>query len=438
MSKSRMGLAVVGAAVMFAALSPGAAQAGFRLGLNPLGIARFAVGRVMSLTHLRHAHMAERGGRIRTAGLTPPDLRGTIESAHALSNPAARVRLTTVAALAGWHGGRDGSGWWRHGDGGYGWVGPLFWPFAYDDLSDYVVLGDGTAFWAYGYGDIYAAIFTPYASADLAAYVEPGRRHRRVPSVQQLCGDGRSLADGKSPADGRSLADLPVERIAQAVEPNEAQRAALDELAAVWHSAAEIIHTSCPSEAPMTGLDRLALIQNRLATMISAVASVQPQLSNFFALLNNDQKARLDALANNRRKPSVAQEAPPAQASAANAREAALAQLLQGPGGCERPPPPAMQWRTDEITASLHLNDVQSAALEVVQDTTLRTLYALNTACEPQGATTMPARLAAAKARLEAMLQVTGEVRDALDDFYFNLSDEQKTQFEAIGPGKAT
>jgi len=424
MSKSRMGLAVVGVVVMFATLSPSAAQAGFRLDLNPLGIARFAVGRVMSLTHLRHAHMAERGGRIRTAGLTPPDLRGTIESAHALSNPAARVHLTTVAALAGWHGGRDANGWWRHGDGGYGWVGPLFWPFAYDDLSDYVVLGDGTAFWAYGYGDIYAAIFTPYASADLAAYEEPGRRHRRVPSVQQLCGDGRSPAD------------LPVERIAQAVEPNEAQRAALDELAAVWHSTAEIIHTSCPSEAPMTGLDRLALIQNRLATMISAVASVQPQLSRFVALLNNDQKTRLDALTDNRRKPSVAQEAPPAQASAAN--EAALAQLLQGPGGCERPPPPAMQWQTDEITARLHLNDVQSAALEVVQDTTLRALYTLNTACEPQGTTTMPARLAAAKARLEAMLQATGEVRDALDDFYFNLSDEQKAQFEAIGPARAT
>ena len=420
MSKPRMRFAVVGAAVlMFATLSSSTAEAGFRLPFAPLGIARFAVGRVLGLAHLRHGHMAARSGRIHTAGLSPQDLRGATESARTLSNPAARVQLTAVAALSGWHGGRDANGWWRHGDGGYGWVGPLFWPFAYDDLYDYAVFGNGSALWGYGYGDIYAAIFTPYASADLAAYEEPGRRHRRVPSVQQLCGEGEG-----------SLADFPVERIVQAVGPSEEQRAALDELATAWHSAAEIVHSSCPSEAPMTGLDRLAMIQSRLTAMISAVASVQPQLSRFAGLLNDNQKAKLNALTENRRKPS------PTQSSAAIAPKGAAAQFIQEPEDCGRAPPPAMQWKTEAIVASLHLNNVQSAALDVVQDTTLRAIGTLNTACEPQGATTMLARLAAAKTRLEAMLYVTKEVNDALDDFYFNLSDEQKTQFEAMGPAR--
>ena len=40
---------------------------------------------------------------------------------------------------------RGGHGWWRHGHGGYGWVGPVFWPFAFYDLSDY-------AFWGYLFG----------------------------------------------------------------------------------------------------------------------------------------------------------------------------------------------------------------------------------------------------------------------------------------------
>src|SRR5450759_83545 len=29
--------------------------------------------------------------------------------------------------------------------GRYGWVGPLFWPYAYDDIYDYVILGDAGA-----------------------------------------------------------------------------------------------------------------------------------------------------------------------------------------------------------------------------------------------------------------------------------------------------
>ena len=36
--------------------------------------------------------------------------------------------------------------------------------------------------------------------------------------------------------------------------------------------------------------------------------------------------------------------------------------------------------------------------------------------------------------RLQSMLQAVSQVSDALDDFYATLSEEQKAQFEAIGP----
>ena len=86
-----------------------------------------------------------------------------------------------IAALAGWHGGRGANGWWQHGDGGYGWVGPLFWPFAYYDIYDYALWGDGMGFWGYGYRDIYAAIFTPYDEDELARYVSPPPRPKVWP-----------------------------------------------------------------------------------------------------------------------------------------------------------------------------------------------------------------------------------------------------------------
>jgi len=329
-----------------------------------------------------------------------------MNSGRLLSNPAARGQVAAAAALAGWHGGRIANGWWRHGDGGYGWVGPLFWPFAYHDIYDYAIWGDGIGFWAYGYGDIYAGIFAPYGQDDLAGYTAPGpsgRRHRRVPPLQQLCGD-----------DSREIAGLPIDQIQRAVQPTEAQRAALDDLANASVSAAQIVRASCPTQTASTAPARLAAMQERLQAMIKAELAVQPPLEKFYGLLDDEQKARLNALAEDRRKISATNRARQAQ-------------------GCQAEPSAALKWPADEIEARLHLNDTQSAALEVLEDASASAAELLNAECRPD-AMTPPARLAAVNRRLDAMLQAVKLVGDALEDFYATLSDEQKAQFEAIGP----
>lgn len=422
MSKSRVAMvAVATAVIVLGALPSRPAEAGFRLGVGPVGIARMAVGRVLGLARIRHARLAVRSGRIRTAALGPQDVR-SMEQAGQAGRTAMRAQLTATAALAGWRGGRSREGWWRHLDGAYGWVGPLFWPLASNDLTDYVWRGDATAIWTYGYGDIYAAIFTPYAQADLAAYMSPAssRRSRRVPSVQQLCGEA---AEG---------AGLPLDRIAQTVQANEAQRAALDEVSAAWTSAAETIRSSCPAEAQASGVDRLAAMQARIEAMIKAIDSVQPQLARFYGMLDDDQKARLNALGGDSRAASVAaarrgKDPRMAACEAGRAPQDDLAAQRQYEQLV------AQQWPVKDITASLKLNDVQSAAFDVVQDTTMNTMEPLSP-CPPGSTLTPAARLAAAKARLETMLQSVRSVSDALDDFYFNLSDEQKSQFEQLGP----
>jgi hypothetical protein len=50
---------------------------------------------------------------------------------------------------------------------------------------------------------------------------------------------------------------------------------------------------------------------------------------------------------------------------------------------------------------------------------------------------TPPARLASVSKRLDVMLQAVKDVRAALEDFYATLDDEQKAQFEAIGPRRS-
>jgi len=414
----RMGLALAGAALVIAAvLLPDKAEAQFGIRGGPLGVARFAVGHVIGMSRLRHARMAVRGGRYRSAALRSQDPRGAVREQQ--SNPyILRAALSAQGALSGWRGGRRPQGWWRHPDGSYGWAGPVFWPFAQDDLTNAVIFADTTSLSLYGYGDIYAAIFAPYAATELAAYTAPqGRRARKIPSAQNIC-------DASDPA------GFPADRITAAVQPNELQRTALDELVTAWMAAQDSIRAACPAEVPATAAQRLGLMQARLEAMVKATEAIAPPLAKFEGLLDDNQKARLDGLARERRAALAAGQPKDAQTPAACEAgydprydlqaQRQYEQLIQ------------QQWPAD-IASTLKLDDTARARLEVLQDTTLRTMETLS-ACPTKAAATPQARLTAVKARLATMLQAVKGVSDALDDFEADLTDEQKAGFEAMGP----
>ena len=402
MSKTRIGIAVV----VLAALLSSPALARVRLGIGPLGVAKFAVTRVLSLGGLHHGRALARHGQIRTTSFRSQNVRNAMDSG--LGNPAVRRQIAAATALAGWHGGQTAKGWWRHGDRGYGWVGPLFWPFAIYDINDYIIWGDGTGFWDYGYPDIYAAIFAPYGRDDFAAYTGPsphGRRHRRVPPLQQLCGD-----------DGREIAGLSINQIQQAIQPNEAQRAALDDLANAWVFATQMIRASCLTQTAFTAPNRLAAMHQRIGAMSQAVLVLRQPLGKFYDLLEEEQEARLNALAEDRRRTSTANGATEASAQGCGAAQAAV-----------------LQWPADEIEAKLRLDDTQRAALKVRRDANARAVEILTAECQPKDAITPSARLDAVDVQLADMQQAVYLVSAALESFYAGLSDEQKAQFEAIG-----
>ena len=150
--------------------------------------------------------------------------------------------------------------------------------------------------------------------------------------------------------------------------------------------------------------------------MIGAVLAVRQPLGKFHDLLEEEQEARLNALAEDRRKMSPAKRATGTPAEGCGAAQSA-----------------ALQWPADEIEARLHPNDTQRAALKVLQDANARAVDILNAECQPKDAITPPARLDAMDGRLDAMQQAVNLVSAALEGFYATLSDEQKAQFEAIG-----
>ena len=329
----------------------------------------------------------------------------------ALHSPAMRARVTAGAALAGWQYGRSRGGWWRHGNGGYGWVGPLFWPFAYFDIYDYALWGPrtGAPFWYYGYDDIYAGLFGPYDYEGLTGYLPP-RGGTAPDRLTLLCGE-----------DSREIAGLPIDLIAQVVDPTEVQRVVLDELANASVASAQKIKAACPTTITLTASGRLASMQQRIEAMIAGVAIVQPPLDKFYALLSDEQKARLNAVAEDQgRKTGRRGSRPVAQP-------------------CDVTQSSALSWPTEEVDARLRPTDAQRVGLAALQNASAKAADMLSTSCRIDDvAATPPVQLAAVGKRLDVMLQAVKLVRTALDDFYAMLSDEQKAQFEAIGPRRSS
>jgi LTXXQ motif family protein len=401
--------------------------------LNANRSAGFARNRNANLGQNRTANIQNRAANARSNAvrnaLNSRAVAGALHNRAALRNANARAQIAASAATAGWHGGRGGrDGWWRHRHGGFGWVGPLFWPFAYYDISDYALWGydDGPLFWDYGYNDIYAGIFSPYGYDDLAGYLPAGAAGPAAADSQQTV--GRAGGNGTPPTeqiaqlcgdDSRDIAGLPIDRIQQALQVNDAQRAALDDLANTSVKAAQDIKAACPSKITLTAPGRLAAMQARVEAMIAAVKTVQPSLQKFYDLLSDEQRARLNALAQDQRNRETARNG-----------NGSLAQ------NCQTAQASVPEWPTAEIESRLHPNEAQRASLTSLQQATAKATEMLKASCPATEPITPPARLEAIRNRLDTMLQAVKKVRVALDDFYGKLNDEQKAQFEAIGPAR--
>jgi len=94
----------------------------------------------------------------------------------------------------------------------------------------------------------------------------------------------------------RGVTDLPIDRIAQAVQPTPAQQAALDELKDASVKAAEGLKANCPTYQTLTPTGRVEAMERRLDATLTAVKTVQPALAKFYNSLSDEQKARFNSL----------------------------------------------------------------------------------------------------------------------------------------------
>jgi hypothetical protein len=166
-------------------------------------------------------------------------------------------------------------------------------------------------------------------------------------------------------------------------------------------------------------------MQQRIEAMISAVGMLQPPLQRFYDVLNDEQKAMLNALIENQRGNSSRD-----QRGNSN-RGRITADAMAQPCGAAQPG--LTEWPNAEIERRVHPNDAQRASLAALQDAAAKAADLLKASCQPDNAVTPPARLTAIGKRLDTMLEAVKTVRSALNEFYGALTDEQKAQFESIG-----
>jgi hypothetical protein len=340
---------------------------------------------------------------------------------------------------------------------GGGWVGLVFWPYAYSDIYCGAFWGEcgyGAPFWDYGYDDIYGAMFWPYAydllvsylpdltggyrydnygyggyAGDSAGYTSAivghytgarGRRHAArtysrndevgtLPApaqLAQMCGQ-----------DTQDVIGLPSDQIQELISPTPDQQAALDDFINASKKAAQIIKAACPATIPFTPTGRLETMGQRLAAMAQAVTVLQGPLDRFWGMLTDEQKLRLSTA-------GTAQDQQNAQQVRNGSRSVAR--------GCSAATP-ATQWPSREIEKAIRPTADQEAKLDALKRASDQAAEQLAKACPTELPSTPSDRLAAIGKRVDVMEQAVNGVRMALADFYGSLSDEQKSEFNMIG-----
>jgi hypothetical protein len=308
----------------------------------------------------------------------------------------------------------------KHRTAVIGWIGPLFWPFAYSDFIDYTFWPYAyDSFWPRAYDDVYEGIFGPYVgdASDVpdidGPLSSPGGESTSPPQAEtdlaQICSERRS-----------GLTEWPIERIAHVVEPDDAQRSALNELKDAAAQAVTRLVSACPTQLPSTPTGRLAAMRMRVEIMLQAVEIVRPALDKFYQSLNDEQKARFNTVG-----PEVRQTA--GEARSANEQGSEVTQVC-GEQAAMLPELPI-----GRITEAVRPTQEQRTGLDDLDAASTAAAEFLNRNCDEVQPLTPPGRLEAMEQRLGSVLQGVKTMQPALERFYKSLNDEQKAHFNLLG-----
>ena len=321
-----------------------------------------------------------------------------------------------IGAMAPAQGGRPrefrhGQFPWRHfHDDFIGWAGPVFWPYAYDELFEasvgpqYIYGSDTDQFWAYDYGDLFAGILFP--DVDYGGTTPQQPTTADGSSLAELCASAQPISD-----------TIPIERLKSVLEPNAYQQTKLAALEAAETSAAKAIAVSCVTQKPATPVARIDAVQTRLQKLIEAANIVAAPLDDFYGSLTDEQKARFNQFGQARR-----------EQTSAMAGKADLPRLCRS----EAALPVIAVGRIEKVVRP---NAQQRAELDALSKAANAAEQGILATCPEQAPLTPPGRLRAIENRLQAMLHGVEQVRLPLQRFWDSLDKDQQTRFDGLQGG---
>jgi LTXXQ motif family protein len=277
----------------------------------------------------------------------------------------------------------------------------LFWP-----SPAYV------EYWPYGYepileGAFGEGVFTGYGLAPFG----PSRRRTAVLQPGPAVFD--TLCRGQASLETDSTADA----LAEVIEPDDKQRAALDAFRQATAKAAELIRTSCPASLPAGPIGRLEVMERQTGLVLEALGIIRPALGELEGSLSDAQRARFAALTASR------------QRRAGDKRAATLA--------CERQAASLTDWPVERIAEAVRPTQEQRDKLVDLWAASMKSASSLKVECPQDIPATPLARLEMMQRQLEATRNAIKAVRTALADFYNDLTVDQKARFDQMsGPAR--
>jgi len=292
----------------------------------------------------------------------------------------------------------------QRGQNRLGLAGPLAWPTAFEDVIGFTLWpGEyGERLRGHGIGDVMSAVMV--SSRDLIA------RSRGNVAMTQGSSKDDANASGNVCNIDPAAEQWPTSQIEQSLQLNDKQRDALKGLKAAFREAAANVKSACRDEASIAPVERLRAMQGTLWAIHDAVQGLRAPLAKFYDSLTDEQRQKFAA-------PASAQTDP---------RSMTPAQIARLCGA-----PPATGRQAQQAEQQLNLNKTERASLDAFQKKAGEMGQFLMASCLKPVASTPVERIDAAADRLTAVIFAASSVSLALNDFYNQLNDEQKSKFNA-------
>jgi hypothetical protein len=221
------------------------------------------------------------------------------------------------------------------------------------------------------------------------------------------------------------LRNTPFDVISRIVRPSEHQQNALDTIRSAVSDAADMLAATCPKDVAAMPSERLGALRHAIEALLDSRATMYPALANFYASLDDEQKARIvvNLSSNVQTKPN---------------RDSRLAANFDNQQNADQDPVCRQwasilrSWPIRQIEAETQLSDEQHAALYEVTAAFYHAASGLVSSCPAENPLTPLGRLEAEQKQLEALRQGIHIIQPVITGFEKLLTDAQKTRLDAV------